>query len=235
MSQGTWRLPVATPSDPFEALADGTPFYYGNPDDFPMLGDWNCDGTDTPGLYRQSDGYVYLRNTNTQGIADLRFFFGNPGDIPIAGDFNGDGCDTVSLYRPGTSEVFIINALGSEEEGLGSADFSFVFGNPGDAPFVGDFDGDGIDTVALHRASTGFVYYRNSLTTGNAENSFYWGNPGDIVFAGDWNRNGIDTPALFRASNDTFYWRNTNAAGPADGSATVAVIGDPYPVSGFFG
>ena len=68
-----------------------TTFYYGNPGDVPFAGDWDCDGDDTPGLYRQSDGFVYLRNSNTQGIADIRFFFGNPGDIPMAGDFNNDG------------------------------------------------------------------------------------------------------------------------------------------------
>ncbi|MGH8872427.1 MAG: hypothetical protein ACRDWS_10670, partial [Acidimicrobiia bacterium] len=31
-------------------------FFYGNPGDVPFVGDWNCDGIDTPGLYRQSDG-----------------------------------------------------------------------------------------------------------------------------------------------------------------------------------
>ncbi|HLE38189.1 MAG TPA: HYR domain-containing protein, partial [Acidimicrobiia bacterium] len=56
-------------------------FYFGNPGDYPIVGDWDCDGDDTPGMYRQSDGYVYLRNSNTQGVADIRFFFGNPGDI----------------------------------------------------------------------------------------------------------------------------------------------------------
>ena len=68
-----------------------TTFYYGDPGDVPFVGDWDCDGIDTPGLYRQSDGFVYLRNSNTQGIADIRFFFGNPGDIPMAGDFDNDG------------------------------------------------------------------------------------------------------------------------------------------------
>ncbi len=200
-----------------------------------MIGDWNCDGVDTPGLYRQSDGFVYLRNSNTQGVADIRFFFGNPGDVPVVGDFNGDGCDTVSLYRPETSEVFVINALGANDGGLGAAASSFVFGDPGDAPFVGDFNGDGMETVGLHRASTGFVYFRNSLTTGNADNSFYWGDPGDVVLAGDWDNDGVDTPGLFRASDSTFYWTNSNAAGTADGSATVTVTGTPYPVAGHFG
>ena len=35
-----------------------TSFYYGNPGDYPFMGDWNGDGVETPGLYRQSDGYV---------------------------------------------------------------------------------------------------------------------------------------------------------------------------------
>ena len=38
-------------------------FFYGNPGDYPIYGDWNGDGVETPGLYRQSDGYVYLRNS----------------------------------------------------------------------------------------------------------------------------------------------------------------------------
>src|SRR3990170_4317252 len=38
-------------------------FYFGNPGDYPIVGDWDCDGDDTPGIYRQSDGYVYLRNS----------------------------------------------------------------------------------------------------------------------------------------------------------------------------
>jgi hypothetical protein len=84
---------------------------------------------------------VYLRNSITQGIADIRFFFGNPGDVPIAGDFNGDGFDTVSIYRPSNQTFYIINELGRDGGGLGTADFSFVFGNPGDEPFVGDLNG----------------------------------------------------------------------------------------------
>ncbi|RPI23025.1 MAG: hypothetical protein EHM57_04540, partial [Actinobacteria bacterium] len=30
-------------------------FYFGNPGDTPFMGDWDCDGIDTPGLYRRSD------------------------------------------------------------------------------------------------------------------------------------------------------------------------------------
>jgi hypothetical protein len=208
-SRGKWFL--------FDDVGIATAsFYYGDPGDYPFVGDWDGDGVETPGLYRQSDGYVYLRNSNTQGNADIKFFFGDPGDVPIAGDFNNDGFDTVSIYRPSNQTFYIINKLGSGDQGLGAADLSYVFGNPGDKPFVGDFDGDGVETAGLHRESTGLVYFRNSHTQGNADAQFIFGDPGDRLIAGDWTADGTFTPALFRPSNTTMYFRHTNTQGNAD-------------------
>jgi len=210
-----------------------TSFFYGNPGDYPFMGDWDGDGVETPGLYRQSDGYVYLRNSNTVGIADIKFFFGNPGDVPIAGDFNNDGFDTVSIYRPSNQTFYIINKLGSGDAGLGAADFSYVFGNPGDKPFVGDFDGDGIETAGLHRESTGLVYFRNTHTQGNADAQFIYGDPGDRLIAGDWTGDGTFTPALFRPSNTTMYFRYTNTQGNADNQFVPSPTNQAWlPVSG---
>src|SRR5690606_13779095 len=90
---------------------DADSFYFGNPGDIPFMGDWDGDGVDTPGLYRQSTGFAYIRYTNTQGAGDLTFHFGEPGDIPIVGDWDGDGKDTLSVYRPSKGQVFIINSL----------------------------------------------------------------------------------------------------------------------------
>ena len=209
-----------------------TTFYYGNPGDVPFAGDWDCDGDDTPGLYRQSDGFVYLRNSNTQGIADIRFFFGNPGDIPMAGDFDNDGCDTVGIYRPSNTTFYVINELGANNGGLGPADFSFIFGNPADKPFVGDFNGDGIDTIGLHRESTGIVYFRQTNTTGVADAEFYYGNPDDRFVAGDWVIvDGIQTPGVFRPSNATFFLRNSNTQGVGDVSFPFGV-GTNLPIAG---
>jgi hypothetical protein len=198
-----------------------TSFFFGNPGDVAFSGDWDCTGSETLGLYRRSDGYVYLRNSNTQGVADISFYFGNPGDIPIAGDFDGDGCDTVSIYRPSQARFYIINDLGSNDKGLGAADYSFLFGNVGDKPFVGDFDADGTDTVGLHRESTGLVYYRNSNSTGIAHSQFIFGNPGDKIVAGDWDGDGDDTVAVYRPGSQMFYARNSNTAGNADSQVFV--------------
>jgi hypothetical protein len=208
-------------------------FYYGNPGDVPFMGDWDCDGIETPGLYRRSDGYVYLRNSNTQGVADIRFFFGNPGDLPLAGDFDGNGCDSVSIYRPGESRVFVINELGSNDGGLGAAEFAYYFGNPGDTPFTGDFDGDGIETVGLHRMSTGLVYLRNSHTPGVADLQYIYGDPGDRIVAGDWEGDGSDTPGLLRPSEARYYLNFNHGGGDAD---IDFLFGEPgwVPVAGHF-
>ena len=140
----------------------------------------------------------------------------------------------MSIYRQSEGRVYIINALGSDDGGLGAADYDYFFGNPGDKPFVGDFNGDGVDTVGLHRESTGLVYFRNSNTQGNAEFEFYFGDPGDRLVAGDWSYDGMDTPGLYRPSDRTFYLRYTNTQGNADEQFTWG-LSYWLPVAGYFG
>jgi hypothetical protein len=50
-----------------------------------FTGDWDADGDDTLGLYRPSNGTVYLRNTNTTGIADVAYTMGGTEHRPVAG------------------------------------------------------------------------------------------------------------------------------------------------------
>ncbi len=208
-SSGVWR--VQHP----DGVRDR--FYYGNPADEPFLGDWDCDGTATPGLYRRSDGFVYLRNSNTEGIADVQFFFGNPGDLPLAGDFNGDGCDTVSIYRPAERRVYIINRLGSNHGGLGAADYHFGFGESGDVALAGDFDGDGVDTVAGFRpGGNRFWIYADPRGTTVAQ-SFSFGDPGDRPLVIDL-EGARDALAVYRPHQRTAYVKN-----PSGGSFAVAL------------
>ncbi len=195
----------------FMTNADGSvdSFYFGTPGDVPILGDWDCDGEATVGAYRPTNGFVYVRNSNDQGVADTEFFFGIAGDIPLAGDWDGDGCDTVSIYRD--SQVFVNNELATRV-----AEYTFYFGVPGDTPFAGDFDGDGIDSVGLYRTTSGFAYLRNELSTGFAELEFFYGIPGDAIIAGDWDDDGIDTVGIYRPSVQRFFLSNTNTTAEAD-------------------
>jgi SpoIID/LytB domain protein len=197
--------------------ANGTTwgFHYGTPGDVGFVGDWDCDGVETPGLYRRSTGFVYLTNVNAQSVADVSYFFGIPGDIPVAGDLDGDGCDTVSIYRPSQARFYVINRLGANGTGP-VADYSFAYGVGGDVPFVGDWNGDGLDTPGLRRPSNGFVYLRNSNTTGFADTEFFYGVAGDVVYSGDWDANGSDSIGLYRPSTGTVFLRNALSTGVAD-------------------
>ncbi len=185
-------------------------FWFGLPGDVPLMGDWDGDGVDTPGMYRTSSGFVYVRYTNDTGDADFEFFYGISGDIPIVGDWNGDGYDTVAIYRNG--QVHISNVLG----GVALPEDVYWFGTPGDRPFAGDFDGDGEDSVGLYRESTGRVYFRDSLTTGVADFDFFFGIADDKVMAGDWNGDGEDTVAVYRPSTGMVYFKFDHTTGVAD-------------------
>jgi hypothetical protein len=209
---------------------DGTvsTFYYGIPGDVPLLGDWDCDGLDTVGMYRPSNGFTYLRNSNTFGIGEIEFFIGVPGDVPLVGDWDGDGCDSLGIYRAG--QVLLTNTLATAP-----ADFELFFGTPGDTPFTGDFDGDGVTEIGLYRGSTGFAYLRFDHATGNADLEFFYGIPGDRVIAGDWNRDGTDTVGIWRPSEAMFYLSDSNDTVFADhvlpydhGSIRTPVAGNLY-------
>ncbi len=200
-------------------------FFFGEPGDLPVYGDWDCDGISTAGMYRPSTGFVYLRDEDSTGSADLEYFFGLSGDIPIAGDFDGDGCDTVSIYRPTTGTVYISNVLRTSIAGM-----TYTFGEPSDHPFTGDWDGDGVDTMGLYRERTGRTYLTNRHASGPAEVEFYFGLPSDSIIAGDWDGDGDDTVGVFRASVEQFYLSNQNEHGPAD--ARVPAHGEGLPISG---
>jgi hypothetical protein len=196
-------------------------FFYGTASDLPIAGDWNGDGTDTIGIYR--NGQFFLRNSNDTGFADINFAFGTTGDIPIAGDWDGDGIDTVGLVRGNL--VFLRNSNTG-----GAPDVSFAYGNGTDLYIAGDWDGDGIDTIGCFRPTNGFVYLRNTNTTGVADVEFFYGIAGDKPVAGDWNADGIDTIGIVRGNQ--WFLRNSNTTGFADinyvyGTNTdVPIVGD---------
>src|SRR5207244_2542346 len=97
-------------------------FTYGVSTDTPVMGDWNGDGTKTPGIFR--NGVWVLQNSNTTGSGSISFAFGVTGDIPIVGDWNHIGADRVGVVRfvGGMMQVFLDNNLTA-----GSGDINFTF------------------------------------------------------------------------------------------------------------
>jgi tartrate-resistant acid phosphatase type 5 len=178
----------------------------------------------TTGVFRPSNGALYLKNSNTSGYADVAINYGIKGDYPVTGDWDGNGTDTIGVYRNGTFYLRNSNTIGF-------ADMMFAFGAPGDQPVAGDWNGNGIDTIGVYRRSNSTFYLRNSNTSGAPEMSFSLGVPGDVGIAGDWNGDGLVTTGVFRPSNGVLYLKNTNETGFADLALNYGQAGDK-PVTG---
>lgn len=97
----------------------------------------------------------------------------------------------------------------------------------GDEPLVGDWDGDGTQTIGVFRtdtpAGTNTFFLRNSNNPGVGDIVIESiGAAGDLPIVGDWNGNGTTTVGLFRpnsppGSNTFFLWNsNSNPPGPPD-------------------
>jgi hypothetical protein len=108
---------------------------FGIVDDQPVAGDWDSDGEDSVGVFRPSAGQFFLTNDNElQANVDIGGNFGAAEDLPIAGDFDGDGKDTIGMWRPSIATFFLTN----DNVNLAA---TFVFGQTGDKPVAGEWDG----------------------------------------------------------------------------------------------
>ena len=177
---------------------------------------------DTTGVFRPSNGVLFLKNSNDTGFADLALNYGLGGDYPVVGDWDGNGTVTIGVYRNGS---FLLRNSNT----VGFAEIAFPFGQPGDQPVAGDWNGDGVDTIGVYRNGTFLL--RNSNDSGAAEMTFQLGNPGDVGIAGDWNGDGMDTTGVFRPSNGVIFLKDKNESGFAEIALNYGLPGD-QPVMG---
>jgi hypothetical protein len=123
--------------------------------------------------------------------------FNVAGAIPVAGNFDGNRAngDEIGLFNAGkwgldTNRDFVIQA--------GEVFTGSITGHP----FVGDFDGDGLDDLATFNNNQFFFDFRSNGFGGNDAN-FVWGFPGvtDRPIAADIDQDGIDDVGLWVPRN----------------------------------
>jgi glucose/arabinose dehydrogenase/PKD repeat protein len=132
-----WYLRNANTSGPYE-----TKVSYGKVGDIPVVGDWDGDGTDTVGTFR--DGYWYLRNSNTSGPYEVRIAYGRTGDVPVVGDWDGNGTDTIGTFVNGYWYLRNSNTTGPYQ-------LKVAYGKIGDTPKVGDWNNDKVGTLGTFK------------------------------------------------------------------------------------
>ena len=111
------------------------------------------------------------------------------------------------LYNPPVRTAFYLNDAFN-----GTANNVFSYGDPRDAFFFGDWNGDGKDTPMIRRGNQFLI--RNSNSAGSPDVVVSFGDAGDVVYAGDWDGNGTDTLMIRRGNQ--YFVKNTIASGYAD-------------------
>jgi hypothetical protein len=161
-----------------------TQLVLGNANDMPLSGRWTINATHVGvGVFRPSNGLIYLKTQLATGYADDTMVLGIPGDVGLAGDWNGKGFDSPGVYRPSNITFYLSNQVCNCSV---YGNYAIQYGVGGDAPVVGDWIAQGHDGVGLFRQSNGYTYLRNTLTTGYADITFVYGIAGDIPVAGHW-------------------------------------------------
>jgi hypothetical protein len=135
----------------------------------------------------------------------------------------------VGVYRPSTGTFFLRGARPGWNEAV--ADASFPYGDPNWRPLLGDWDGNGTQTVGVFNPGTLTFHLRNSNTAGTSDVNIVFGATGDVPVAGDWDGNGTDTLGVWRPSTATFYLRNSNTPGTGELVFPFGATGD-IPVAG---
>ena len=94
----------------------------------------------------------------------------------------------------------------------GTAHHVFQYGRHTDEVLIGDWNGDGTDTVLVRRGDR--YHVNNAPRGGDADFAFTYGRPDDVVLVGDWNGDGIDTLAIRRGNE--YHVKNSLSGGAAD-------------------
>jgi|GEM_PF-3896420 len=197
---------------------------FGFATDIPLVGDWDGNGIDDFGTFRQGSSPRYFMDEGARGWTGGTFGeafgyqFGVHGDEPFVGDFNGDNVDEIGVYRRGKSggpryyldEYNPAAGLhrGFHNRGVGET-WGYLFGHTHDQIVIGDFDGDGRDDFAAYRTTGPYAgrFFidegpRGWQNRGTAEREGYlMGRATDKAFIGDWDGDRKTDLASFREAS----------------------------------
>jgi hypothetical protein len=186
----------------------GASFQWGAPTlkDLPVPEDYDGDGKDDIAVWRSGAAgvasfYILNSNGNTARVEP----FGQTSDDPsVVGDYNNDGKADLAVYRAGAnsgdpSTWFYRTTPGGP--------VAFVpWGQNGDFPAPGDYDGDGRNDFVIQRNNGGGqARFWMSQTTAGFQ-TVVFGAPTDVIVPGDYDGDGKTDIATVRGFSGNIAW-----------------------------
>ncbi len=174
--------------------------------DFFISEDFDNDNKDDIAVWRPGAATVaafYILNSATS-TARVEAF-GQSGDDPtIVDDYNNDGSADLAVYRAGASAGD--QSIWFYRTSAGGAVTYFPWGQNGDFPAPGDYDGDGSADFVVQRNNGGgqAAFWRN-LTTA-PDDLVIFGTPTDVIVPGDYDGDGKTDIATIRGSGGQINW-----------------------------
>jgi hypothetical protein len=195
--------------------ATHTQTLWGISTDYFVSGDFDGDDKADITVYRPQAGnsfFYTLRSSNGTFIARQ---LGTAVDDPtVVGDYDGDDIDDYAVYRGGASQgqKSFWYYLGSATPGGGLT--YFEWGQNGDFPAPGDYDGDNKNDFCIQRNNGGGegVFHLNKSSGGTE--AVFWGRASDLVVPGDYDGDNKTDFAVVRSNGAQIIWsvlgRNNN-------------------------
>ena len=174
---------------------DGCVKSFGQSTDLPAVGQWSTTPGDSIGVFRRSEKKWYL-DKNRNGVLEgcrtdecPSFSIYVDGDIPVAGDWTGSGTTQLGLFRPSTGEWFLNRNGNRAWNGCKKDTCISGFGEAGDLPVIGDWDGTGRSQIGIFRPDTGewlLDLNGNGKWDDGIDLHLSYGQPGDVPIVGKW-------------------------------------------------
>lgn len=186
--------------------AGGSPVSYdwGLASDFFVGGDFDGDGKDDIVVWRPATiaNFYILNSADSTVRAES---FGQNGDDPsVVGDYDGDGKADLAVYRAGdTGQPSNWFYRASNNNPSGNITFT-GWGQGGDFPAPGDYDGDGKHDFVVQRGGTPTVFWR--LYSNGTSDSVIFGNADDQIVPGDYDGDGKTDIAVAHSSGGNYQW-----------------------------